>query len=385
MMTSPRRTVEERVTFWLKVVVLVVLVWLIVTRLVHYVAALGFVAVVAIGGLFVAYVFYPIVRRLNERLPLWAAIAVVYLGATVAVIVAASYVLPVVVAQLHGFLAALPAYENSSRRVLNDPHLPFWRLPQSARIYIESLPTTAGTYVQQHTTALLGDLLGMLLSAVAIAALFVAIPVVSIYMLAEAESTKRFLLGVLPARGRERAKKVLADLDEVVGGFVRGQIVVALTVGIMTTLLLLVLRVPYALLIGVWAGLVDVVPYLGAFAGAIPAILIALITNGFTDALFVTIGFVVINQIEGHLLAPRIVSRTVRVTPLVVVFAVLIGGELFGLAGMFVAVPVAGVLRVIIENVRPPETLTNAEVEPALTKLPQPDVDPAATTTAASL
>jgi predicted PurR-regulated permease PerM len=269
--------------------------------------------------------------------------------------------------------------------VLDDRRLPFWRMPQSVRIYVEALPATIGTYVEEHTTALVGSLISMLLSALALAALFVAIPVVSIYMLAEAETIKRFLLGVLPARGRERAKKVLTDLDEVVGGFVRGQLVVAVSVGLMTTLLLLALRVPFALLIGVWAGLIDVVPYLGAFAGAIPAIAIALISDGLTSALLVTLGFTVINQIEGHLLAPRIVSRTVRVTPLVVVFAVLIGGELFGLAGMFVAVPVAGVLRVIIENVRPPETLTNAEVEPALTKLPQPEVDPTATTTAASL
>lgn len=95
------------------------------------------------------------------------------------------------------------------------------------------------------------------------------------------------------------------------------------------------------------------IPYLGAAAGAVPAVLVALLTNGVLDAALASLGFAVIFELEGNLIAPKIVSRTVGVSPLAVIFAVLVGGEAFGFGGMLVAVPVVGVIRVIIENVKP--------------------------------
>lgn len=97
------------------------------------------------------------------------------------------------------------------------------------------------------------------------------------------------------------------------------------------TVALLVLREPYALLIGAWAGLADVVPYVG-----------------WGNVIWVVVAFVAINQLEGQLLAPRIVSRSVRVTPLGVIFALIISAQLFGFVGLIVAVPLAGLVRIAI-------------------------------------
>ncbi len=380
---SRRNRIEAEVTFWLKIVALVVLAWLCIARVLAYFALVKLAFAVAIGGLFVAYFCYPLVRRLNARLPLWASISIVYAALGTLVGLWGWFLMPILATNLHDFLAALPSMENKTRVIMNDPRFGFLAsLPQPTRLYLESLPNAIGTYIQSDAASFMGNLLAMLVSALALTLVFVAIPVVSIYMLTEAESLKRFFLGMLPAQHRERGKRILGELDGVLGGFIRGQLLIALSVGVLSTLMLMLLHVPFPLLIGAWAGLTDIVPYLGAFAGAIPAIAIALASNGIGDATLVAAGFVAINQLEGNLLAPRIVSRAVRISPLLVIFALLIGGELFGVIGMLIAVPMAGVLRVIVDNVRPPDALTNAEVEPGLTKAPKPEVDPHGTTSA---
>jgi len=108
------------------------------------------------------------------------------------------------------------------------------------------------------------------------------------------------------------------------------------------------------LLIGVFAGAVDIIPYLGAVAGAIPAVIIALITHGLGWALLVVGAFVVVNQVEGHIIVPNVVGQRVGLTPFMVIVAILIGAELGGILGMFIAVPVAAIIKALAVRFLPP-------------------------------
>jgi len=128
----------------------------------------------------------------------------------------------------------------------------------------------------------------------------------------------------------------------------------------MLTIALLILRVPYAFLLGLIAAIGDLVPYVGAVLTFIPAVAIALINNGWLNGVIVAAVFIGIYELEGHVIAPAIVSRQVKLTPLMVLLAVLIGAELGGIVGMLVAVPIAGVLRVLI--VRAVDRSTKAPV-----------------------
>jgi predicted PurR-regulated permease PerM len=179
-------------------------------------------------------------------------------------------------------------------------------------------------------------------------------------------SKNRFSALSRRVKSEKRSKlEIIADLDHVVGGFLRGQVIVAAIVGTLVTILLYGLHVRYAYAIGAAAGILDVIPYVGAIAGWLPAFLIAVFTNGIESGLFVTVGIVLINQLEGHVIAPRIVSKTVELTPLAVIVALLAGGEIAGIPGLLLAVPIAGAIRVIVLDLRPPK-LTYAQAEPAL-------------------
>ncbi|MBC5798562.1 MAG: AI-2E family transporter [Candidatus Eremiobacteraeota bacterium] len=361
---------RARTNDMLRILAIIIALGFIIVEVVAFLSRIGYTSIIAIGGVFIAFLVFPAVRWLNNRLPLWLALAIVYVGVLLAIAAALWFVVPDVTSNLQSLLHDLPTLERKIGTLVNDPRNPVaQRLPAPLRSLLTKVPQYVGTFVQRESGVLTRSLLLIVQSAIAIGALFIAVPVVSLYMLAEGEMMKRFLLGVIPQKNRERTLAVLAELEHVVGGFIRGQLVVAAVVGTLVTLLLLGLHVPYAILIGVLAGILDVIPYIGAVAGYLPAAIIALVTNGFTDAIYVTIGFIAINQLEGHLISPRIVSRTVGVTPLAVIFALLVGGELFGLPGLLMAVPVAGVLRVLVVFIRPPQDVPTSVVQPGLSHM----------------
>lgn len=371
-----------RVDAWFKLLGAIALAYLILARMVDYLNEFGDVTVIAVGGMLVAYLVLPLVRRLNLRLPLWAAITVVYAGIALLLALALWLLAPTIAQEFQALVASIPKTRAIVEHFLSGTNNPITsRLPEPVREYIVKLPEQISTQLESLATAITLHVLPALVSIVNVLVLAVAIPVVSIYMLAESTQAKRFFLRFIPESRRADAIDLLAEIDGVIGGFIRGQLTVAAVIAVLATLALLILHVPYAFLIGVWAGITDVIPYVGPIAGVIPAMFVALIANGWPNAFAVIIAFAVINQIEAHLLGPRIVSSSVRVSPLTVIFALLIGAHVLGFLGLIIAVPVAGVLRVILERLFPEKEVTNAEIRPDLTQEPGSEVDPGATHT----
>jgi predicted PurR-regulated permease PerM len=295
-------------------------------------------------------------------------------------VLAVYLLLPTMIAQAQQLAADIPAMRRVLDAYLSTTHNPIiTHFPPALREYASKVPAQVGAELRHLTASMTSHVMPALLSLVTVAALSLAIPVVSIYMLAESATIKRFFARMIPAPRRELARDVLADIDSVIGGFVRGQLIVAGVVAAMAIVALFVLHVPYALLIGAWAGIADIVPYVGPFAGGIPAVLIALFANGWPNAVLVIVAFTIINQIEAHLLGPRIVSSTVKLTPLAVIFALLIGAHVLGFLGLLIAVPIAGIIHAILVRMFPDEEITNAEIRPGLTSKPLIEVDPEAT------
>jgi predicted PurR-regulated permease PerM len=146
---------------------------------------------------------------------------------------------------------------------------------------------------------------------------------------------------------------------------------VAACVAVLVSAALLIIGVPYALLAGALAGIADIIPYIGPFVGAVPAVIAAAIAGGWLKVAVVIGSLIVVNQLEAHLLSPRIIGRTVQLSPLVVIFALLIGGSLYGLTGLIVSVPVAGIVRVFIDHFVVARPVRRTDVKPGLSKEPR--------------
>jgi len=380
----PRRPIsrgERQVTYALKVLALISLAAFMLFNVLSFLSRISSVAVILIGAIFFTYVVYPLVRRLNERLPLSAAITIVYAAIVLVIALGIAIVVPPLTTDARDLIANAPTIEKNAVTFIADPNNPlFAHLPLSVRTYIEELPVELSNLTQKYAGEAATKAIVLLLSTVTIIATCIVIPVLSAYMMLDAENLKRYAIAAIPVKARPKTLAVVADLEKVLGGFIRGQFTVGATIGVCITVVLLLFHIKYAVLIGVFAGLFDVIPYVGAAVGFIPSVLLALFQDGVSQgalfhALYVAIAFIAIFQLEGHFIAPKIVSDSVGLSPLWVVIAILIGGELLGIGGMFLAVPIAAMIRVLLVHFIPMKA-SIAESRPGVTKEPLDITEP---------
>lgn len=178
----------------------------------------------------------------------------------------------------------------------------------------------------------------------------ILIPLLSFYFLSDIDNIRRKAVLFIPAKHRARTTDVLSRMDRVFSGYVRGLTVVCLLYGGLTTLVLLALKLKYGIIIGILAGVLYAVPYLGAITTAVLVFLVGLATypNGLSQALITTATMLVTNQIFDTIITPRILGKSVGLHPILSMFALLTGGQLFGLAGMILAVPIAASVQEIV-------------------------------------
>jgi predicted PurR-regulated permease PerM len=345
---------ERRVTLTLKIVLLIAVSAYLFAGAVDFFGRIRSVVVVLIGAVFFTYLIYPLVRRLHERMPLIWAILIVYAGIALVAAFALSVLVPAITAEVQAFAQAYPALIQSAQAFFTDPNNPLIaRLPQSARDYLATIPGQLGTLAQHYAAPAVSQALSVVLSAVSILATIVVIPILSIYLIVEFPGWLDVIFEFIPPAARPKTAKILKDLDGVLGGFIRGQLTVGAVIGTAIGVMLLILHVKYAVLIGVAAGILDLIPYVGAVVAFIPATLIAYFSDGWQHALTVAVLFALIFQLEGQFISPRIISGSVGLSPLGVIIAILIGGDLGGVFGMFISVPIAAALRVLLIDLKP--------------------------------
>ena len=349
-------TLDDRLNRAIRVLAVAVLSIVLAMAVLAFLHRIIAVVIVLGGGVFFAYLIYPAVRRLSVRLPRPLAILCVY--AVIGIIIALIMVVigPKLVAEARAFGQDFPMLLQQAQAQALGPNAGYLSaVPLDFREEVIGAVDQIAATLQRNAGAIANQAFTILLSLASVVTAFIIIPVLAFYLLLDADRLRAGFLRLVPVAHREATLSVLHDVDDIVGGFIRGQLVVGACVGVLVTILLLTLGIKYALLIGVFAGVVNIVPYLGAFASAVPAVLIALFTHGIGWALLVIAGLVVVNQIEGHIIAPNVVGQRVGLTPLMVVVAILIGAELGGLLGMFIAVPTAAVIKALVLRFVPRE------------------------------
>ena len=177
----------------------------------------------------------------------------------------------------------------------------------------------------------------------------VFIMVVSFYIILDRENLEKSFISFLPEVNRRRALSVINKIAEKIFHWLRGQILLAFIVFAMTYIGLLILKVDYALTIALLAGLLEIVPYIGPIVSGIVGVMIALTASPLL-AIMVGFWFVLVQQIENHILVPQIMKKSLGLNPLTIIFALIIGGKLLGIVGMIVSVPIVAALSVIFNE-----------------------------------
>jgi predicted PurR-regulated permease PerM len=200
---------------------------------------------------------------------------------------------------------------------------------------------------KEGAKAVSGYVGGFLLSTTNTISTMIQIPIYLFLLLIYREKFKQFFLSLIPNKNEELAWK--KDIDNVIQGYISGLLLVTLIVAVLNTIGLLVLGVDHAIFFGILSGVLTIIPYVGIFIGALFPFLMALITK---DSIWYGIGviivFTVVQFLEGNFITPRITGSKVSINALAAIIALLIGGKILGIAGMILAVPAIGILKILL-------------------------------------
>ena len=183
--------------------------------------------------------------------------------------------------------------------------------------------------------------------------MFVTI-IVSIYILLERAHIIRFFkkLGyaIFDKKVCQKVAEYFNSTNKIFFKFISSQLLDAVIVGILVTIAMSIIGVRYAILLGFMIGLFNVIPYFGAIVAVAISILITLITGGISQTIIMAIAVIILQQIDSNIINPKIIGNSLEMSPLLVIFSVTVGGAYFGVLGMFLAVPVAAVLKILIND-----------------------------------
>ena len=315
------------------------------------------VILLVILSTFFAYLLAPLVDRLCGpmvvtgrplRMPRAAAIGIVYLGLFGALAVAASALVPLLGRQITEFGQQAPALVTHARdrlqawRYVFDPQ----QLPPALRDALEASGARTlegvGAYVNSTLTGLLGGLTYL--------PWFVLIPILAFFLLKDADAFRRSVLLALPGDSlRWRGAELSAEINSTLAAYIRAALIGCLLIGGLCTIGFLIIGLPYALLLGLLAGLLEFIPLVGPLIVAVGAVVVASFYSS-GQALAVLLFLGVLRVVQDYVVFPRLVGRGIHLHPLVVILAILCGAELAGVAGIFLAIPAVAVLSVVYRH-----------------------------------
>jgi len=227
------------------------------------------------------------------------------------------------------------------------------QVPDKLQGVFEALSKTAGD-LTAGLTRLAGQVLNLIL-----------IPVLFFYLLKDFNRIKAFLRSHLPVASSARILNYIKGIDRVLGGFFRGQLIVCAIVAVLTFFILFVAGVPYALILGLIAGILNIIPYIGLGVTLIIGVLIGLLSpNPLVIILKTVIIIEAVQIIEGNILSPRIVGDRVGLHPVWVIFAVLVFSHFWGILGLLIAVPASAVIKLFVSDWLEQYRRRNAGAEP---------------------
>lgn len=331
---------SRQIRFWLiGFAVFVVALWLLRAVLLPFVA-----------GMAIAYFLDPVADRLEKwGLSRLMATIVITVGIVVALVAGLVLLVPLLQAQIASFLARLPGYIDMLREAA-EPFLEtvMERLPPDQ---VQTLRESATGYVGNVLSFIGGLLKGLVTGGVAllnlVSLLFIT-PVVAFYQLRDWDRMVAKVDSWLPRQHADTIRARFREVDDTLAGFLRGQASVCLVLGAFYAIGLTIVGLDLGLLVGLGAGLISFIPYLGTISGFVVGIGLALAQfDSYGPVLAVAGVFVVGQMVEGNFLTPKLVGDRIGLHPVWVIFALLAGGALFGFVGLLLAVPVAAVVGVL--------------------------------------
>ncbi len=352
--------------YWFLFAVAVIMVYKALDNFSDVMGVIGtFFEVIApfLAGIFIAYLLYlpckyfekkykkTKVKFINKKARVLG-VATVYIIAILIIVLLTMFIFPIIFESVVDLINNIPGYYEIAVEKLN--HLPedsFWNSDLLNQI-IESIEELDLKQFFQFDKIM--AYVGSAVSAVfSIVDIFIAL-IVSIYILVERSEIMNFLrklaTAIFPKRTYNHLGKYFDDSNTIFFKFIASQFMDAVIIGILVSIALTIMGVKYGIVLGFFIGLFNMIPYFGAIIATVISAIITIITGGLSQAIWMLIVVIILQQIDANIINPKIVGKSLKISPLLVIFSVTVGGAFFGVLGMFLAVPVIAVIKILVED-----------------------------------
>jgi predicted PurR-regulated permease PerM len=296
-------------------------------------------------ALIISYVLNPVVSLLGiRRVPRTIAVLLIYAIFIMSMTVVLMNVIPMFVKQLAELNQHMPDVSFRAQSLVDNLNgLQF--LPDSVRIgFNQSL-----SKLEMSISSAIADYINGIGNTINTLFMIFIIPFVSFYMLKDFQLLEKTTLAIVPKTHRKEIVSMLMDIDTALGNYIRGQFTVCVIIGVLAYIGYWAIGIPYALLLASIVAVFNIIPYLGPFLGAAPALIVAS-TISVKMVLLVIVVNTVCQILEGNVISPQVVGRSLKMHPLFIIFALLVGGEVAGIVGLILAVPFFAVMKVIVQH-----------------------------------
>ena len=352
--------------YWFSLGLAIILVYKFLDNFVDISNAIGtFLGIVSpfLVGFLIAYILYIPSKKMENILKKskikliskksrGIAIFIVYMTVLLLIILLINVILPVVFESISDFINNIQGYYETAMNNFNNlPEDSIFKSEFVAGMLEDLKNINLKQYI--NTDKIFEYLINAISAVTGIFEIFVAI-IVSIYILSERIKLLKFLKNLANAMFREQTYKNLDkyfnNSNNIFFKFIASQFLDAVIVGVLVTIAMSIMGIKYAPLLGFFIGLFNMIPYIGAIIAVAISALITLITGGLSQAIWLLVVVIILQQIDANIINPKIVGQSLEISPLLVIFAVTVGGAYFGILGMFLAVPIAAVLKILVED-----------------------------------
>ena len=363
------KEIKNNITKWMYWFLFAVSVIVIYKLLDNFVAITdvikGFISVIApfLSGLLIAYILYIPASKIEKGLKKSKnklikknarklGVLFAFIVALIVIVIILNMILPTVISSIVELVNNFQGYYQTLLEEISKlPEDSIWKSQQVKNILSAIQQIDISKIINIDTIMQYAK--GAISLVTGLVDIFVMI-VVSVYALLERGKILKFIRELTSTIFNEELcqniGKYFNDTNKIFYKFLSSQILDAIIVGILTTIMMSILNVKYAVLLGFMIGLFNIIPYFGAIVAVAIAILITLITGGISQAILMAVSVIILQQIDANIINPKIVGNSLEISPLLIIFSVTVGGAYFGVIGMFLAVPVAAVLKIAIND-----------------------------------
>jgi predicted PurR-regulated permease PerM len=330
-------------------ILFVILVIYVIYSLIQKYEIISNILFTVIISLIFSYLLNPIINYL-ERHNISRGLGIILLYIVVFGIIIAISIsfIPRLGNELKEVLMVLPSYFSTITDFFKDLYDKYYNLENIAPI-IENVEGLIFDNINRLQEVLLtsmtklftgvGSLLNRMIS-------LVLIPILTFYFLKDKDKLINQVFLIIPKNKRSEIKELMTQIDKSLSQFVRGRLILAIYVGVATTVVLLILDINFAIVIGLLTGIADIIPYFGPFLGFVPAVLFAFLDSA-TKGIWVAVIFILIQWVENNVLGPKIIGDTTGLHPITVLLSLIIAGNIYGVLGMVFVIPVVSILKIL--------------------------------------